>query len=80
MSPAGFEPAIPAIERQQTHVLDCTITGIGSQSNINLVLEIKENELCAWLLNIYTGNKWVESGGVGQYCFPPPELSFYTSK
>ena len=29
MLPAGFEPAIPASERPQTHALDCTATGIG---------------------------------------------------
>jgi hypothetical protein len=33
MSPAGFEPAIPASERPQTHVLDRAATGMG---NINL--------------------------------------------
>jgi hypothetical protein len=27
---AGFEPAIPANERQQTHALDCAATGIAS--------------------------------------------------
>jgi hypothetical protein len=29
MSPAGFEPAFPASEQPQTHVLDRAITGIG---------------------------------------------------
>jgi hypothetical protein len=29
MPPAGFEPAIPASERPQTHVLDCAATGMG---------------------------------------------------
>ena len=29
MSPVGFEPAIPASERPQTHALDRTATGIG---------------------------------------------------
>jgi hypothetical protein len=29
MPPAGFEPAIPARERPQTHVLDRAATGIG---------------------------------------------------
>jgi len=27
---AGFEPAIPASQRPQTHALDCAATGIGS--------------------------------------------------
>jgi hypothetical protein len=30
MSPAEFEPAIPAIELPQTHALDCATSGIGS--------------------------------------------------
>jgi uncharacterized membrane protein len=30
MLPAGFEPAIPAGERPQTHALDHATTGIGS--------------------------------------------------
>jgi len=30
MPPEGFEPAIPASERSQTHALDRTATGIGS--------------------------------------------------
>jgi len=29
MPPAGFEPAIPAIEQPQTHALDRAGTGIG---------------------------------------------------
>jgi hypothetical protein len=29
MLPQGFEPAIPASERPQTHALDRTATGIG---------------------------------------------------
>jgi len=28
MSPAGFEPAIPAGVRPQTHVVDCAASGI----------------------------------------------------
>jgi len=27
--PAGFEPAVPASERPQTHALNRTVTGIG---------------------------------------------------
>jgi hypothetical protein len=30
MFPAGFEPAIPASERPQTHALDRAATGIGT--------------------------------------------------
>jgi hypothetical protein len=29
MPPAGFETAIPACERAQTHALDCPATGTG---------------------------------------------------
>ena len=29
MPPAGFEPAVPASERPQTHALDRAATGIG---------------------------------------------------
>ena len=32
MSPAGFEPAIPASERPQTHALDRAATAIGDQT------------------------------------------------
>ena len=28
---AGFEPAIPASERSQTHALNCAATGIGKR-------------------------------------------------
>jgi hypothetical protein len=31
MPSAGFEPAIPATKRPQTHALDNTVTGIGKQ-------------------------------------------------
>jgi hypothetical protein len=31
MPPAGFEPAIPAGERLQTHALDRSATGIGKE-------------------------------------------------
>ena len=34
MPPAGFKPAIPAGERLQTHALDRSATGIGTQENI----------------------------------------------
>ena len=33
MPPAGFEPAIPARERPQTHALDHAATGIGTLSH-----------------------------------------------
>jgi hypothetical protein len=34
MSLAGFEPAIPARERPQTHALDRAATGIGKKYSI----------------------------------------------
>jgi hypothetical protein len=33
MSSAGFEPAIPAVKRLQTHALDRAATGIGDNCN-----------------------------------------------
>jgi len=36
-APAGFEPAVPASERPETHALDCAATGIGI---IYTILEI----------------------------------------
>ena len=42
MPPAGFEPAIPANERLQTHVLDRAATGIGSK-----VIIQSDQKLCA---------------------------------
>ena len=36
MSPAGFEPAIPAGERLQTHALDRSATGIAKNYYLNL--------------------------------------------
>jgi len=43
MPPAGFELAIPANERQQTHALEHAATGIGflaqiSTDNLNVLL------------------------------------------
>jgi hypothetical protein len=32
MPPSGFEPAIPASERPQTHALDRAATGIGRKT------------------------------------------------
>jgi len=36
MPQVGFEPAIPASERPQTHALDCAATGIGSRYNLHI--------------------------------------------
>ena len=36
MTPAGFEPIIPANERLQTHALDSAATGIGKFENSSL--------------------------------------------
>jgi hypothetical protein len=35
MPPAGFEPAIPARERQQANALDGAVTGIGGVDSID---------------------------------------------
>jgi hypothetical protein len=36
MPPAGFEPAIPARERQQANALDGVVTDIGDMGSIDL--------------------------------------------
>ena len=41
MPPAGFEPAIPASERPQTHALDRVATGIGSRLQLLLLFTVK---------------------------------------
>jgi hypothetical protein len=38
MSPAGFEPAIPAGERPQTYSLDRGATGIGKLKTVHIKL------------------------------------------
>jgi hypothetical protein len=40
MPPAGFESAIPASERPQTHALDLAATGIGTFSSIIIIIII----------------------------------------
>ena len=45
MLPAGFEPAIPASERPQTHALDRAATGIGTSASYKCII-----------YNIFTGN------------------------
>jgi hypothetical protein len=37
MPTAGFEPAIPAIKRLQSHSLDRTTIGIGKAADVNLL-------------------------------------------
>jgi hypothetical protein len=38
MHPAGFEPSIPASERQQTHALDRAVTGVGTCALLHFVI------------------------------------------
>ena len=38
MTPAGFEPAIPADERRQTHALERAATGIGKFITVHIKL------------------------------------------
>jgi hypothetical protein len=40
MSPAGFEPTIPASERPQTHALDRAVTGIVTPALILNIITI----------------------------------------
>jgi hypothetical protein len=54
MSPAGFEPAISACKRAQTHALYCTATGIGSFILIlipRLVLRVIQTNNIEWHKN-----------------------------
>ena len=44
-APAGFEPAIPADERLQTHALDRSATGNQQYSKINIILSLQEIQL-----------------------------------
>jgi hypothetical protein len=53
MTPAGFEPKIPASKRPQTHTLDRAVTGIGS-TNIN-PLKAELNPIC-YLLALLAHN------------------------
>jgi hypothetical protein len=54
MSPAGLEPAIPAIVRPQTHALDRAATGIG-RGEIRLITCIYLVN-CSWILGFYQQN------------------------
>jgi hypothetical protein len=51
MLSAGFEPAIPASERPQTHALDRAVTGIGNwgkfEARIGLIVVCLTNEIPA---------------------------------
>ena len=54
MPPAGFEPAIPASDRPQTHALDCSSTGTGSISPTECAKSAPRGtdmrlEFCHWL-------------------------------
>ena len=40
MQPVGFEPAIPAGERPQTHALDCAATAINLQRTTPSILHV----------------------------------------
>jgi len=42
MPPAGFQPAIPASERPQTHALDRAATGIGSVSYSTMATQFQD--------------------------------------
>ena len=61
MSPSGFEPTIPEIERPQTHALDLASTGIGFASNTVLGIifyELESVYLCILghiLVVVFTG-------------------------
>jgi len=54
MPPARFEPAIPASERPQTHVLDCAATGTDSVwiAYIKIGSRILHFQNKDWLVNV----------------------------
>jgi len=62
MSPAGFEPEIPASERPQTHALDRAANGIGSKAvkltnkYVYFVPHIRHSHSLAQLFTIFIGN------------------------
>ena len=55
MPPAGFEPAIPVGDPPQTHALDRSATGMGSDVSLQLYVKAQMkilyclNTLVAWL-------------------------------
>ena len=56
MPPAGFEPAFPEGERQQTHALDRSATGIGSdvpltEQNLWKRRSVQQHNGSYWFLN-----------------------------
>jgi len=58
MLPAGFEPAIPANERPQTHVVERAATGISCYfCGISRHLDIIRVRRFLWIARLETGNK-----------------------
>ena len=49
MSPAGFEPAIPAIERPQTYALDHVATDIDRPTESLLRFSAQILYMCSWI-------------------------------
>jgi len=48
MPPAGFELAIPASERPQTHAVDSAATGIGVSVTVQVILKLVCNNLLTY--------------------------------
>jgi hypothetical protein len=44
MTPAGFEPAVPASERLRTHALDRAVTGLGLLKTTYLDLQVSTKQ------------------------------------
>jgi hypothetical protein len=52
MPPAGFEPAITASERPQTHALDCAVTGISKKSPLSSIVTAYIRKLSLFAVKI----------------------------
>jgi hypothetical protein len=50
MPPAGFEPGFPTSERQQTHALDLTASGIDTQEGKMMRRIISLNDINDWFM------------------------------
>jgi len=49
MTRAGFQPAIPAGERPQTHAFDCAATGIGFLNLLSVIPKVADGKLCTYI-------------------------------
>jgi hypothetical protein len=82
MPRAGFEPAIPASERPQTHVFDCAATGIGSTPEVlggKPVLVV----ICAQQILHGQGLRWCQLSGeipLSEYAKTPARFERFANR